>query len=128
MGRLVWFNAGSALSSGGLASMGLLTTHTAACCAALSWMAMECICEGHPTMLGIVSGSIGGLVSITPACGFVDFTGAVVIGICGGIGTYFGVHNPNRNPNLDIGAMGLTTDERNQSCLCIVEAALFWSR
>jgi len=96
-GCLLWvgwfgFNAGSALSSGGLASMSLLMTHISASSAALSWMAAEYVIEGHPTMLGILSGAIGGLVAITPAAGFVDFTGAVIIGLVGGVFCYFGVH------------------------------------
>ncbi|HTG00289.1 MAG TPA: ammonium transporter, partial [Nitrospirota bacterium] len=73
---LLWFgwfgfNAGSALASGTLATMAFLTTHLAACSATLTWLAVEWIHRGKPTMFGAATGSIAGLATITPASGFV---------------------------------------------------------
>ena len=85
------FNAGSALSAGGSASMALLTTQLAAAAGGMGWMTVEYLDKGKPTVLGIVSGSISGLVGITPACGFVDQTGGFVIGVITGISCYFGI-------------------------------------
>ncbi len=87
---LLWFgwfgfNAGSALSAGALATNAFVTTNTATAMAALSWMFMEWIVRGKPTMLGAASGAVAGLVAITPACGFVDVTGALWIGLGVGI-------------------------------------------
>jgi ammonium transporter, Amt family len=82
------FNAGSALTAGGLASSAFMATHTAASLAALGWMTAEWIRNGKPTMLGAASGAVAGLVAITPAAGFVTPMAAIVIGFAAGIICY----------------------------------------
>jgi Amt family ammonium transporter len=79
------FNAGSALSAGGGAGMAMLVTQVATAAAALAWMFSEWLARGKPSVLGIVSGAVAGLVAITPAAGFVDPMGALIIGIVAGI-------------------------------------------
>ncbi len=93
-GSLLWvgwfgFNAGSALAASPNAGMAMAVTHIAAAAAALAWMLCEWGTRGHPSVLGIVSGAVAGLVGITPACGFVDPMGALVIGIAAGLGCFF---------------------------------------
>jgi len=79
------FNGGSALAAGGPAAMAILATHCAAAAAALTWMAIEwCWAGGKPTSVGIVTGSVAGLATITPASGFVGPMGALVIGAIAG--------------------------------------------
>ena len=85
------FNAGSALAANGTAGMAMAVTQIATAAAALAWMAAEWMATGKPTVLGIASGAIAGLVAITPASGFVAPTGALVIGLAAGIGFYFAV-------------------------------------
>jgi Amt family ammonium transporter len=85
-GGMLWvgwfgFNAGSATSAGTAAGMALLTTHIASAVAACTWMAIEWIRFGKPSALGIVTGSLAGLVAITPACGSVGPMGAIALGI-----------------------------------------------
>ena len=94
-GAMLWvgwfgFNAGSALAASPNAGMAMLVTHVAAATAALAWMFCEWSIKGHPSVLGIVSGAVAGLVGITPASGFVDPTGALVIGVAAGVGCFFG--------------------------------------
>ena len=84
------FNAGSAVAADGRAGMALLVTHLAAAVGALAWMAAEWITRGKPSVLGLVSGAIAGLVAITPASGFVDVTGAFAIGAAAGVACYWG--------------------------------------
>ena len=84
------FNAGSALSAGTGAGMAMAVTQIAAAGAALSWMFVEWIVRGKPSVLGIVSGAVGGLVAITPASGFVLPGGALAIGIAAGIACFWG--------------------------------------
>ncbi|ANJ67472.1 ammonia channel protein [Halothiobacillus diazotrophicus] len=79
------FNAGSELAADGTAGMAMAVTQIATAVAALSWMGIEWIMRGKPTLLGMASGAIAGLVAITPASGFVGPTGAFVIGIAAGI-------------------------------------------
>lgn len=80
------FNAGSALTSGFNAGMAMLVTHLSASMAAMSWMLFEWISRGKPSVIGIISGAVAGLVAITPASGFVDVSGALIIGfIAGGV-------------------------------------------
>ncbi|MBX6368629.1 MAG: ammonium transporter [Rhodospirillales bacterium] len=79
------FNAGSAVSAGGAAGMAMAVTQVATAAGALSWMAAEWIARGKPSVLGIISGAVAGLVAITPAAGFVDPTGALVIGLVAGV-------------------------------------------
>lgn len=74
------FNAGSALGANGLAAHAFMTTNTSAATAVLSWMLVEKITRGKPTMLGACTGAVVGLVAITPAAGFVDVWAAIIIG------------------------------------------------
>ncbi len=90
---LLWFgwfgfNAGSALAADGLAGAAFLNTNTASAAAALAWMITEWIHSKKPTVLGLCSGAVAGLVTITPAAGFVNIGGALIIGILAGIITF----------------------------------------
>jgi Amt family ammonium transporter len=85
------FNAGSAVSAGMQAGMAMLVTHTAAATAGFTWMIVEWIMRGKPTVIGICSGAVAGLVAITPASGFVGPMGSFAIGIAAGIVCYWGV-------------------------------------
>ena len=82
------FNAGSALSSGSLATSAFVATHFAAATAAIGWAAAEWIRNGKPSVLGAISGSVAGLVAITPASGFVGPMAALLIGLIAGVGCY----------------------------------------
>ena len=84
------FNAGSAVAANGSAGMAMAVTQIATAAAALSWMFAEWILRGKPSVLGIISGAIGGLVAITPASGYVDPMGALIIGIVAGMACYWG--------------------------------------
>ena len=79
------FNAGSAVTAGPNAGMAMLVTQIATAAAAMAWMFAEWLARGKPSVLGIVSGAVAGLVAITPASGFVDPMGALIIGIVAGI-------------------------------------------
>jgi Amt family ammonium transporter len=79
------FNAGSALSSGALATSAFVATNTATGAAALSWMYAEWIVKGKPTVLGAASGAVAGLVAITPASGFVGPVSSIIIGGIAGV-------------------------------------------
>ena len=78
------FNAGSALQASSLAASAMINTQIATACASLSWIIVEKFREGSATTLGIASGAIAGAVAITPACGFVNPIGALVIGLIAG--------------------------------------------
>jgi Amt family ammonium transporter len=82
------FNAGSALSAGGGAGMAMTVTHISAATASLVWVAIEWVKFGRASLIGMVTGTIAGLATITPASGFVGPAGALVIGIAGGILCY----------------------------------------
>ncbi len=82
------FNAGSAVASNALAAVAMLNTQVATAAAALAWMFAEWIVARKPSLLGIVSGAVAGLVAITPAAGFVNPTGSLLIGLIAGIGCY----------------------------------------
>jgi Amt family ammonium transporter len=84
------FNAGSALAADGRAGMAMMVTQIAAASAALSWMFAEWILRKKPSVLGIVSGAVAGLVAITPAAGFVGPKGALIIGLVAGVVCYWG--------------------------------------
>ena len=84
------FNAGSAGAAGGAAGMAMAATQIAAAAAALAWMFMEWITHEKPSVLGIVSGAISGLVASTPAAGFVGLGGALVIGLVAGVVCFWG--------------------------------------
>jgi Amt family ammonium transporter len=93
---LLWFgwfgfNAGSAVASNALASVAFLNTNVATAVAALSWMFVEWLHAKKPTVLGLASGAIAGLVAITPAAGFVNVIGAIIIGLVAGVVPYFAV-------------------------------------
>jgi len=83
------FNAGSALAANGTAAMAMLVTHLSAACGALAWMCMEWVRHGKPSVLGIVTGMVAGLGTITPASGSVGPAAAIVIGLSAGVICYF---------------------------------------
>jgi Amt family ammonium transporter len=85
------FNAGSAVSAGMQAGMAMAVTHIATATAGFTWMIVEWIMRGKPTVIGICSGAVAGLVAITPASGFVGPMGAFAIGVAAGIVCYWGV-------------------------------------
>jgi Amt family ammonium transporter len=93
---LLWFgwfgfNAGSALAANGLAGAAFINTNTATAIAAAAWMFTEWMHSKKPTVLGLASGAVAGLVAITPAAGFVNISGAIVIGLAAGIVSFFSV-------------------------------------
>ena len=83
------FNAGSAVAADGVAANAFTTTTMATAVAAFTWAMAEYILKGKPSILGYCSGAVAGLVVITPACGFVDTTGSIIIGIAAGIIPFF---------------------------------------
>src|SRR5476649_1038646 len=85
------FNAGSAVTAGMQAGMAMTVTQIATAAAAFTWMLVEWMCKGKPTVIGISSGAVAGLVAITPASGFVGPMGSVAIGVAAGIICYWGV-------------------------------------
>lgn len=85
------FNAGSALAADGIAANAFTTTTLAAAVATFVWPLLEWILKGHPTVLGLCSGAVSGLVVITPAAGFVTPTSAVIMGILAGAVPFFAV-------------------------------------
>jgi Amt family ammonium transporter len=93
---LLWFgwfgfNAGSALSAGSLATSAFVVTNTAAAAAGLAWAFMDSVWNGKPTMFGIATGAVAGLVAITPAAGFVGPVSAIIIGVAVGVVCFFAV-------------------------------------
>jgi Amt family ammonium transporter len=84
------FNAGSAVASDGRAGMAMAVTQVATAAAVLTWMMVEWIRRSRVTLLGACSGAVAGLVAITPASGFVNITGALIIGVAAGIFCYWG--------------------------------------
>lgn len=93
---LLWFgwfgfNAGSALTAGGLAGSAFIVTNTAAAAAMISWIIIDYLKTGKPTLLGGISGAIAGLVAITPAAGFVTVQAAVIIGLVTSLISYFAI-------------------------------------
>lgn len=93
---LLWFgwfgfNAGSALAANGLAVNAFVVTNTAAAAAGLSWALLEWKIGGKPTIFGVVTGAVAGLVAITPAAGFVDVIGAIIIGLLVSVFCFFAV-------------------------------------
>ena len=85
------FNGGSALAADSTASMAVLVTHIAASLGALSWMVIEWIRFGKPSLVGMVTGMVAGLGTITPASGFVGIEGGIILGTLGGVLCYFAV-------------------------------------
>lgn len=93
---LIWvgwfgFNGGSALGAGARASMAILVTQVAAAAAAFSWLVVERIIRGKASVLGGASGAVAGLVVITPAAGFVGVSGALIMGLIGGVVCFWGI-------------------------------------
>jgi Amt family ammonium transporter len=95
------FNAGSAVSAGGGAGMAMLVTQVATAAAALAWMSAEWITHGKPSVLGIASGAVAGLVAITPASGSVGPEGALYIGIAAGVVCFFAATALKRKMGYD---------------------------
>ncbi|MBS0659426.1 MAG: ammonium transporter, partial [Verrucomicrobia bacterium] len=83
------FNAGSALAADGVATNAFMTTTLAAAVAGLVWGVAEALLKGKPSVLGFCSGVVAGLVVVTPACGFITASGAMVIGLLGGLVPFF---------------------------------------
>jgi ammonium transporter, Amt family len=83
------FNAGSALGADAIAANAFTTTTLATAVASFVWAMLEYILRGKPSVLGFCSGAVGGLVVITPACGYVDATGAIIIGVAAGVVPFF---------------------------------------
>jgi Amt family ammonium transporter len=95
-GALLWFgwfgfNGGSALGANGLAANAFVSTNTATAAAGLTWALVEWWKHGTPTVLGIVTGAVAGLVAITPACGFVSPMSAIIIGVFAGFFCFLAV-------------------------------------
>jgi Amt family ammonium transporter len=95
------FNAGSALAANGSAGMAMLTTHMGASAGALAWMCVEWKKYGKPSMLGVVTGMVAGLGTITPASGFVGPLGAVCIGLVAGTVCFFATQFLKRKLEID---------------------------
>jgi Amt family ammonium transporter len=113
-GALLWvgwfgFNAGSALGANGTAAMAMMVTQIAAAAAGLSWMLVEWKMQKKPTVLGIVSGAVAGLVAITPAAGFVGPKEALAIGLLAGLVCFWGAtslkHKLGYDDSLDVFAV-----------------------
>ena len=85
------FNGGSALGAGNSAGMALLVTHIAAATASLVWMFIEWFRFGRPSLVGIVTGMVAGLATVTPASGFIGIPGGLIIGLAGGVACYVAV-------------------------------------
>jgi Amt family ammonium transporter len=99
------FNAGSALGANGLATGAFVATHMSAAAAALSWVIVEWLVSGRPTMLGAASGAVAGLVAITPGSGFVSPVSALIIGAAGGAICYGAVMTKSKlgyDDSLDV--------------------------
>jgi ammonium transporter, Amt family len=93
---LLWFgwfgfNAGSALEANGSAALAFMNTYLATACAVISWLFVEWIVKGKPSMVGAASGAVAGLVAITPAAGNVGIPGAFAIGLGVGVLCFWGV-------------------------------------
>lgn len=111
---LIWigwfgFNGGSALAANGSAAYAIMTTQVAAAAATLSWLFFERILHGKASILGAVSGAVAGLVVITPAAGFVDIKGALIMGLIGGAVCLWGTNGLKRLLKADdaLDAFGL---------------------
>lgn len=103
------FNAGSALAANGDAGMAMLVTHISAATGSLVWLTIEWMKFGKPSLVGIVTGMVAGLATITPASGFVGPMGALIIGLAGGIICYYAVslvkHTLKIDDSLDVFAV-----------------------
>ena len=95
------FNAGSAVAADGRAGLAMAVTHIAASAAAVTWMLGEWIVRGRPSLLGLCSGLVAGLVAITPAAGYVTIRSALLIGAIAGLACYWGATGLKRLLNAD---------------------------
>ena len=95
------FNAGSAVAADGRAGLAMAVTHVAASAGALAWMLAEWVVRGRPSLLGLCSGLVAGLVAITPAAGFVTLSSAAVIGVAAGVACYWGATGLKRMLRVD---------------------------
>lgn len=95
------FNAGSAVASNALAGAAMMNTQVATAAAALAWMFAEWFVVRKPSVLGIISGAVAGLVAVTPASGFVNPTGAFAIGVVAGVGCYWSAAHLKRMLGYD---------------------------
>lgn len=95
------FNGGSALAANGSAAMAILVTHISAAAGALAWMGMEWLRHGKPSVLGIVTGMVAGLGTITPASGYVGPGAALVIGLAAGVICYFATNTIKQVLKID---------------------------
>jgi Amt family ammonium transporter len=95
------FNAGSALAANGAAGMAMLVTHVGAAAGATAWMTLEWLKFGKPSVLGIVTGMVAGLGTITPASGFVGPMGALIIGLVAGVVCFFATQFIKRKLKID---------------------------
>jgi Amt family ammonium transporter len=95
------FNAGSALAANGSAGMAMLVTHISAAAGSLAWMVCEWVRYGKPSILGIVTGMVAGLGTITPASGYVGPIGALVIGLIAGLVCFFATQVCKRSLRID---------------------------
>ena len=98
---LLWFgwfgfNAGSAITAGGLAANAFVVTNTAAAMAALTWMTVSWLHKGAPSVLGAAAGAVAGLVAITPASGYVDVSSSILIGLGAGVFCYTAIQLTKR--------------------------------
>ena len=105
-GAMLWvgwfgFNAGSNLEATGTAALAMINTLLATCAATVSWTLVEWLLKGKPSMLGAISGTIAGLVVITPACGFVGPMGSIIMGLLAGVVCYWGVNGLKRMLGVD---------------------------
>ncbi len=95
------FNAGSNLEANGIAVLALVNTVVATAAAALSWMFVEWMLRGKPSLLGVASGAVAGLVAVTPAAGFVGPMGAIVLGMISGVVCFWGVTGLKKMLGID---------------------------
>src|SRR5690606_35797383 len=95
------FNGGSALAAGGSATMAVLVTHLGAAAGALAWMVVEWIRYGKPSLLGVITGMVAGLGTITPASGFVGPAGGIAIGLIAGVVCFYATQLLKRVLHLD---------------------------
>ena len=106
------FNAGSATAANASAGMAMTVTQIATATAALAWMFAEWTFRGKPSVLGIISGAVAGLVAITPASGFVDPRGALIIGVAVGVICYWSTSSLNTR-------WGMTTASTRSACTAL---------
>jgi ammonium transporter, Amt family len=95
------FNGGSALAANGTAAFAALNTQLAGAAGALAWMVIEWLRHGKPSVLGVISGAVSGMVAITPACGFVSPMGATAIGVVAGIACFYASTSLKRKLGYD---------------------------